>query len=408
MQNGIRHSVPVSASFRILKYFNWSNSLNINDRMYLKTLRKYYQTDTIVENGDTLLPGYMTKNVSGFENAFDFSMSSSLNTRIYGMYQFKGKVLKAIRHMVTPSISFTYTPDWGAPGLGYYRNIENDPNTTNPVTYSIFQNTVYGGPPGQKSGMISFGISNNLELKVRNRKDTINGVKKIALIDDLSFRTSYDLARDSVRWSPIYITGRTSLVKGLTVQYSSTWDMYARDDLGRRTNTTEWEASHRLLRLDNTTWDAGFSYSLTSDKLKGKKSSEKGTAMERKDVADFYDYYVDFDIPWSFSFNYNFHYGKTWSGTTKRVAQITQTFGFNGQLNITPKWKVTLTSGWDFVNNELSYTSVQVYRDLHCWEMSFGWIPKGGHQSWNFSINAKASLLQDMKLNKKRDYRDSY
>jgi hypothetical protein len=313
--------------------------------------------------------------------------------------------------MVTPSVSFTYTPNWGAPNLGYYRYIENDTNTINPQRYSIFQGSVYGGPPTQKSGMVSFGISNNLEIKVRNRKDTINGIRKIALIDDLSIRTSYDLARDSVNWSVISIGGRTSLsnlIKGLTIQYGSTWDMYARDALGRRTNTTEWKANRRLVRLDNTTWDVGLSYSFSSDKVKGKKTTEKGTPEERQDVYDFYDYYVDFDIPWSFAFNYNFHYGKAWSGTDRRVAKITQTLGFNGQLNITPKWKVTVTSGWDFVNGELSYTSIDVYRDLHCWEMRFGWIPKGGHQSWTFTINAKASLLQDMKLNKKRDYRDNY
>jgi lipopolysaccharide assembly outer membrane protein LptD (OstA) len=412
MQNGMRHSIPISASFRVLKFFNWSNSINLNDRMYLKTFRRYYQADTLVEDGDTIYPGYKSKNVSGFENAFDFSLSSSINTRLYGMYQFKGNFIKAVRHMVTPSVSFSFTPDWGDPKFGYYRYIDNDTNTLNPLKYSIFQNSVYGGPPAQKSGMISFAISNNLEMKVRNRKDTVTGTRKIALIDDLTFRCSYDLARDSVRWSPLYITGRTSLaplVRGLTIQYSSTWDMYARDALGRRINTTEWDKSHRLLRLDNTTWDAGLSYSLSSDKVGKKKTSTRGTPEERKDVEDFYDYYVDFDIPWSFSFNYNFHYGKTWSGSSStRISQITQTFGFNGQLNITPKWKVTLTSGWDFVNNELSYTSVQVYRDLHCWEMSFGWIPKGGHQSWNFSINAKASLLQDLKLNKKRDYRDNY
>ncbi|MEI6433770.1 MAG: putative LPS assembly protein LptD [Bacteroidota bacterium] len=407
MQNGMRHSFPISGSFRVLKYFNWSNSMNINDRMYMTSTRKYYQSDTIVNGSDTTLPGYKTKNLPGFTNGFDFSVSSSINTRLYGMYQFKGRIIKAIRHMITPSVSFSYTPNWGAPGIGYYRYIENDTNQINPATYSIFERSIYGGPPGQKSGMISFSISNNLEMKVRNRKDTITGIKKIALIDDLSIRCSYDIARDSVNWSLISVAGRTSLIKGLTIQYGSIWDMYARDSLGRRTNTTEWKANRRLIRLDNTTWDMGFSYSLSSEKIKGKKTPVKGTPMEQQDVMDFYDYYVDFDIPWSFSFNYNFHYGKQWNNTSQtRVSQLTQTLNFSGQLNITPKWKITLTSGWDFVNNQLSYTSVDVYRDLHCWEMRFGWIPKGGQQSWNFSINVKASILQDLKLNKKRDFRD--
>jgi hypothetical protein len=334
-------------------------------------------------------------------------MSSSVNTRIYGMYQFKGGLIKAIRHMVTPSVSFYYTPDWGAPGLGYYRPIENDTNQTNPATYSIFERSIYGSPPGQKSGTVSFAISNNLEIKVRNAKDTITGVRKIPLIDDLTIRCSYDLARDSVNWSPLTINGRSTVIKGLTIQYGSSWNLYTRDALGRSTNTTEWKANRRLIRLDMTTWDAGLTYSLASDKVKGKKSSDKGTAEERQDAIDYYDYYVDFDIPWSFSVNYNFHYSKAWSNSVqKRVDKLTQTFNFMAQVNITPKWKVSLTSGWDFVHNELSYTSIDVYRDLHCWEMRFGWIPKGAQQSWNFSINVKAPLLQDLKLNKKKDFRD--
>jgi lipopolysaccharide assembly outer membrane protein LptD (OstA) len=408
MQNGMRHSFPINGTFRILKFINWSNSINITDRMTLKTIRKYYQTDTIVEGGDTILPGYKTSNVSGFANAIDFSLSSSMNTRLYGMYQFKGDgVVKALRHMVTPSVSFYFTPDWGAPSLGYYRTIDNDTNYSNPGVYSIFERSIYGSPPGQKSGTVSFAISNNLELKVRNRKDTVTGIKKLPLIDDLTIRCSYDLARDSVNWSPLTISGRSSIIKGLTIQYASSWGLYTRDALGRYTNTTEWEANHRLIRLDNTNWDVGFSYSLSSDKVKGKKTTTKGTEMERKDLVDYYDYYVDFDIPWSFSFNYNFHYGKTWNNSAKkRIDQLTQTFGFSGQVNITPKWKITLTSGWDFVASELSYTSIQIYRDLHCWEMSFGWVPKGAQQSWNFSINVKASLLQDLKLNKKKDFRD--
>ena len=407
MQNGMRHTFPINATFRILKFLNWSNSLNINDRMYLKTVRKYYQSDTITDSGDTILPGYKTRNESGFSNAIDFNVSSSLNTRLYGMYQIKGGPVKAIRHMVTPSVSFSYTPDWGAPGLGYYRYIENDTNIINPTKYSIYEGSVYGGPPSQQSGMITFAISNNLEMKVRNRKDTVKGEKKIPLIDDLTIRCSYDIARDSLNWSPITISGRSTIVKGLTIQYASTWDVFARDSLGRRYNTTEWKANHRLIRLDNTTWDAGFNYTLSSEKVKGKKTTNKGTPMERQDIVDYYDYYVDFDIPWSFSVNYNFHYAKIYNSSSQtRDAKITQTLGFNGQLNITPKWKISLTSGWDFVNSQLSYTSIDVYRDLHCWEMRFGWVPKGAQQSWNFSINVKASILQDMKLNKKKDFRD--
>ncbi|MCK9203170.1 MAG: LPS-assembly protein LptD [Bacteroidales bacterium] len=405
LQNGMRHSIPITATVRVLKYFNWSNSINITDRMYMKTIRKEY-VDTVFIGTDTIPGYYQTSPVSGFSNAFDFSLSSSINTRLYGMYQFKKGLIKAIRHMVTPSVSFAFTPNWGSSSLGYWQYIYNDPSTT-PRRYSIYENSIYGGPVGQKSGMISFAISNNLEVKVRNRKDTVNGFRKIALIDDLTIRTSYDIARDSLNWQPITISGRSTIIKGLTIQYSSIWDIYARDSLGNRINTTEWKAHHRLLRLDNTSWDVGLTYTLSSEKAKSKKTTTRGTPQERQDIIDYYDYYVDFDIPWSFSVNYSFRYSKTWnSGTLSRTQQIIQTLSFNGQLNITPKWKISLTTGWDFVNNELSYTSIDVYRDLHCWEMRFGWIPKGGQQSWNFSINVKASILQDLKLNKKKDFRD--
>jgi len=407
LQNGMRHSIPINASLQVLKYFTWTNSINLNDRMYLSTIRKRFINDTLFQSGDTTVGYYTTDTIYGFANAFDGSISTMLNTTLYGMYQFRGGPVVAIRHMVKPSVSFSYTPNWGSASFGYWRYIENDTNTQNPQRYSIFQNGIYGGPPGQQSGVVTFAINNNLEMKVRNRKDTVTGTRKIPLLDELTLRASYDMAKDSVRWSPITLSARSSLFKGLTIQFSASWDMYARDSLGRRTNTTEWKKNHRLLRLDNTSLDVGLSYSLSSDKVKGKKKPTKGTLQEQQDVLDYYDYYVDFDIPWSFSVIYNFRYSKAWNNTQQtRVGTMIQTLGFNGQLNITPKWKISLTSGWDFENGQLAYTSVDVYRDLHCWEMRFGWIPKGAQQSWNFSINVKASVLQDLKLNKKKDFRD--
>jgi len=404
MQNGIRHSFPINGTFTVLKHFNWTNGININDRMYFQTIRKRYVSP---QPADSIMGYYKTDTVFGFANAFDANFTSSINTTIYGMFQFKKGPLVAIRHMLIPSVTFSYTPNWGSPSLGYWRYIENDTATINPQRYSIFQNGIYGGPPGAQSGMVTFAIRNNLEIKVRNRKDTITGTRKIPLIDDFTIRTTYDIAKDSLNWSPITMSGRSTIYKGLTITYNSSWDMYARDSLGRRLNITEWEAHHRLLRLDLTRWDVGLTYTLTSEKVKGKKKPTKGSPQEQKDIIDYYDYYVDFDIPWSFSINYSFSYNKTWDNTQDiRVGKIVQTLGFSGQLNITPKWKITLMTGWDFTNNQLSYTSIMVYRDLHCWEMSFGWIPKGAQQSWNFSINVKASVLQDLKLNKKKDFRD--
>ena len=405
MKNGIRHNIPISGTWRIFKFINFTNSLSIRDKMYFNYIKKSY-VDSIVTPDTTYAAHYKTDTIYGFKNAFDFNFSSSINTRIYGMFQFKGGPVKAIRHVLTPAVSFSYTPNFGAPMWGYYKEIENDTNST-PGKYSIFQGSLYGGPPGKQSGLVTFSLSNNLEIKVRNRKDTITGTKKIVLIDNFVISASYDIAKDSLNWSTISMSGRTTIFKGLNIQYSSRWDPYALDSLGRRTNASEWKVNHRLLRLDNTTWDIGLNYSLSSDKVGKKKKATKGTEMEQEDLQRYYDYYIDFDIPWSFSVNYNFRYSAAWDHKQeKRVPKIIQTLSFNGQLNITPKWKITLTTGWDFTSNELGYTSVNIYRDLHCWEMSFGWVPKGAQQQWNFSINVKASMLQDLKLNKKKDFRD--
>jgi lipopolysaccharide assembly outer membrane protein LptD (OstA) len=410
LQNGIRHTIPISASVKVFKFFTWTNSLNFIDRMYFKTIRKYFQKDTIFSGKDTILPGYKTQQVSGFANAIDANFSSSINTRIYGMYQFKKGAVVAIRHMVTPTLSFALSPDFAGSRLGYYKNVTNDTNKINPQKYSIFQNGIYGSPPQYKSGIVSFAISNNLEMKVKSKKDTVTGTKKIPLIDDLTLRISYDLAKDTLNWSPLQLSARSTITKGLTIQYGAQWDMYAHDTLGRRINETTLKKYGQLLRFDNSSLDIGFNYSLSSEKFK-KKSTTTNTngqpAQPKTEMIPDYDYYVDFDIPWSFSVSYNFRYSNAYNSSYKHnVDQVIQTLGFNGQLNITPKWKITVTTGWDFTHGQLSYTSIQVYRDLHCWEMSFGWVPKGGQQNWNFSINIKASILQDMKLNKKKDFRD--
>lgn len=411
LQNGIKHSLPISGTWNIMKYLNFSNSLNLNDRMYLSTIRNRY-IDQVISNGDTVPGYYQTDTVYGFSNAFDFSYTTSLSTRLYGMYQFKGGPVKAVRHMMTPSASFSYTPDFSSPFWGYYKDIENDTAAT-PGRYSIFQNGIYGGPSSARSGLVTLSLANNLEMKVRNRKDTVQNVKKISLIDNFTISTSYNIAKDSVNWSPIQMSGRTTIFKGLNVQYASLWDMYAHDAKGNRINRTEWEKSRRLLRLDNTSWNVGLNYSLSSGKGKKKQqevqqmSTRTDLSQAEEDVIRYYDNYVDFDIPWNFNINYSFTYSKKFiSSTMNREENIVQTLGFNGQLNITPKWKVSVYTGWDFTNDELAYTRIDVYRDLHCWEMQFGWIPKGGHQMWTFSINVKASVLQDMKLSKKKNYWD--
>ncbi len=424
MQNGIKHSVPISSSIKLLKYFTWTNSINVSDRMYFKTIEKNWVDDTLFTGSDTIV-GYVKEDtISGFKNAIDGSFSSSISTKIYGMFQFgKNFPVRAIRHVITPKVSFSYTPDFGAASWGYYDSYY-DPNQEKDVEYSIFEGGVYGSPPGQKSGRVNFSLSNNLEMKVRSRKDTVTGTKKVKLIDDFTVSTSYDMAKDSLNWAKLKLSGRTTLFKGFDVRYSSSWDPYILDSAGTRNlHQTEWQVNRRLLRLDNTSWDFSANLRLNPEFFKKKGSDVKsrqeeldeGTediefSDEQESIYNNYDDYIDWDIKWNLNITYNLRYSTTLKYTNQidveKQEDLVQTLGVSGDFNITPKWKIGFRTGWDFEAAELSYTSINIYRDLHCFEMRFNWIPIGGRQSWNFALNVKANMLKDLKLQRKRDFRD--
>lgn len=408
-KNGIQHSIPISSPLKLLKFINMTNSININDRMYFATYKKGYSPDTLFVGNDTIVGYETTDTIPGFANAFDFSLSSSLSTKLYGMFQFGSKFpIRAIRHVLTPTASFTYVPDFGKENWGYYDSYVG-PEGEEEI-YSVFGTPVYGIPPANNSGRVSFSLANNLEMKVRARKDTITGMKKIVLIENFTIGGYYDLVRDSLNLSKITMSGRTTLFKNLTLQYRSLWDPYIVDSTGNKNlDQFEWKVNKRLLRMDNTNWSVSLTWHLTSKDFEKKKETDRGTEMEREEIRMSPDQYIDWSVPWDFTVSYTFNhttryrypqYNKTVEKT------LVQTLGVSGNVSLTPKWKVGVSTGWDFESSDLSYTSLSIYRDLHCWEMRFNWIPTGFQKSWNFSINAKASILQDLKLTKKKDFRD--
>jgi len=417
-QWGAQHKIPISLPLKVLKYFTLSNSANFTDRMASQTIRiRDWSNDTIFNGGDTLVGYNTTDTIPGFRNAFDFNFSTSLSTKLFGMLLFKKGPVRAIRHVLTPSVGFSYTPDFSTDNYGYYGTyLDKDGKE---VQYSQFTGTLFGSPPGQKSGSITFSLGNNLEIKVPSKKDTITGMRKVMLIESFNISGSYNLAADSLKMSQINMSGRTTLWKGLSIQYSSLWDPYAADSAGNRTNRYEWDVNRRLLRLENTSWRLSLSYSISDKdvgKNRGKTTTDTppdtppgATDNEMEEIINNPDDYIDWNIPWSLSLNYNFTYTNNLSYINyMKVPEetIVQTLGFSGQINITPKWKFSFNSGWDFTQKKLSYTSINLNRDLHCWEMRFSWIPTGARQSWNFSINVKSSILQDLKLSKKKDFRD--
>jgi lipopolysaccharide assembly outer membrane protein LptD (OstA) len=433
MKNGIKMTMPVSSPSKLLKYINWTNSLNFNDRIYFESYRKYQVEEITIQGEDTLV-SYVEKKdtINGFNNIFDYSFSSSLSTKIFGMIQFgKNFPVNAIRHVFTPTVSFSYRPDFSSDFWNYYDYYIDEEGAE--VKYSKYEGALYGGPPSGKSGLISFSFANNLEMKIRSKKDTVTGTKKMGLLDNFTINFSYDLAKDSLRWSPISLSGRTRLFKNFDISYRSQLDPYILDTNGnRRLNQTEWSVNHRLLRLDQTNWAVSVNYRVNSKDI-GKKADKQEEAPpvapdieatkmgltstglsddpEIEEVKLNPDQYIDWSIPWDLTFSYSFNYTAVPyypEYNQERTETIVQTLGLSGNVSITPKWKIGFMTGWDFEANDLSYTSINIYRDLHCWEMRFSWIPKGYQQSWNFTINAKASLLQDLKLNKKKDFRDNY
>jgi hypothetical protein len=232
------------------------------------------------------------------------------------------------------------------------------------------------------------------------------------------------MAKDSLNWSKLRLSGRTTLFKGFDIRYSSQFDPYILDSAGNRNLAqTEWKVNKRLLRMDNTNWEFSANFRLSPDLFK-KKDGETQSREERvnEDMDEFeqaeelesiynnYDDYIDWDIKWSLNITYNFRYTVTPEyidqQKTGKTENLVQTLGLSGDFNVTPKWKIGFRTGWDFEAGDLSYTSINIYRDLHCFEMRFNWIPIGGRQSWNFALNVKANMLKDLKLQRKRDFRD--
>ena len=431
MRNGINQSIPISLPIKLFKFFNLTTSVRITDKVYLSSLKKTMRVDIDDDTG-SMIPVIETDTISGVNNIFEYSLSSSLTTKIYGMLNFKKGPVRAIRHVFTPSVSFSYTPDFSTDSWGYYDYYTDVYNPTNEkVKYSKFDGYLYGAPSSRKSGVVNFSFSNNLEMKVPSKNDTITGLKKVILIEDLRISTSYDLTKDSLRWAPVSISGRTTLFKKLRISYSSRWSPYAVDQYGNEVHEYEWDFSRKLLRLESSSWNFSLDYRLSSNKKsEDKKGSGKSRGEEEdnppianefmqeyNDVINNPDDYVDWSIPWSLNLSYsyartvNYKYFRSledWGvyDSTEVTKSRTQTISINGDVSITKKTKIGFRTGYDFESKDISYTSLNIRRDLHCWEMRFNWIPIGPRKSWNFTIAIKSTLLQDLKLEKKKDFRD--
>jgi len=391
-KNGIRHSIPLSTSFKLLKHATVSPSVSLSETWILNSIRK-----SVNEEGTVV-----TDTVTGFERAAAASFNASLNTKLYSLYQYRKGKIAAIRHVMTPSVSFNFQPEI-SDGIQRYTDTVGVVNK-----YSIFEGSIYGTPSRTRSGRVGFGLLNNLEMKVRTDKDS-TGLKKIKLLENFGLSSSYDLNADSLKWAPINANGRTRIGKFLSFQFNGTLDPYGfvTDSLGirRRVNQSAKETQDEWLRLTNAS--VAFNFRLTGKGKDGKKptnepkKSKYATDDELEQINANIDQYIDFSIPWALNVSYNIRYSKP-----TQTSKVTQTLNFNGDLSLTENWKIGATSGWDFTNNDFSYTSLNINRDLHCWQLAVNWIPFGPRQSYNITLNVKSAVLQDLKLNRRRDFYD--
>jgi lipopolysaccharide assembly outer membrane protein LptD (OstA) len=389
LMNGIQHTLPISTSFKLLKYFALSPAINFTDRMYFKTIRYVY--NPVLEQPDTL-------EVKKFANAFDYTASAGLSTRIYGMYQFRKGPVAAIRHVMNPSAGYSYRPDFGEPGYGYYKDVRTD-SLGHISTYSIFQNSVYGSPSNGKYGSINFGLDNNLEMKVRVNSDSGSTLKKIKLLESLSIRGNYNVAADSMRLSNFGISGRTTLFDKIGINFGGTLDPYAFDEFDNDYDRFQYDVNSHLFRVTNLSLSSDFSL---SPKNKSPET-QKYSGDELEQIKQHPEEYVDFNIPYNLTVSYTY----SWSRRGDLGVNQSQSASINGDISLTPKWKVGFNSWYDFKDKQFTNFRLDIYRDLHCWEMRLNWVPFGYQKSYFFQINVKSSILQDLKLMKRKDFYDN-
>ena len=392
-ETGIMHTVPLTIPIKIAKTINWNTSITLTEKWYLQHYTRHMTWDSSA--AETTAPMLQMDFNRKFGAVHDLLISSNLTTKIFVMYLFKKGGLNAIRHIITPTLSFNFQPMLNGRNTGSYVN----PMTGDLVEYSYYDNSIFGSGNNKMQARVQLSFGNNLEIKVRSKRDTVTGLKKVPIIDNFNISMYYDFAADSLKWSVFSMSGRSTLFKQLYLTYSFVFDPYSINENGRRVNVTEWKANHRLLRFSSGSYSISINYRIDQNTFKSKNEERQRNRL-----------------PWSLTFNYSFTYGindnldyyrPLYAGEELKPYKFNMVHTLNvaGDIQVTKKWKVGFTTGYDFVQKSLSYTSLDFYRDMHCWEMSFNWIPFGYRKGWQFTINVKSSTLRDvLKLNLHQDF----
>lgn len=426
-ENGFDYQVPVSTSLKLFKYFNLSPSFNYHGRLYTKYYEQGLNTDLTTGNVttyDVALPA----DGPGLYHVYDYSFSAPISTKIYGIKEFKRGRIAAIRHVLSPSVGYSYKPDFGDPKYGYYKpdilNAEDEFKL-----YSIYGRSIFGNAPTGESGSITYSVDNNFEMKMHSN-DTTEEMKKVVLLNSLRFSGSYNFAADTMQWSDVQISANTKLLKKVNVTYSGLLEVYdINKKTGRKINKTFYESDGSIGRLSRHT--VSLSGSLSSDMFKKDKKdkktkggnneiedplsenplSDKTTEKKRikKEGGGNEDVGYDFKMPWTLSINYNFNYINNWKPSLQKYdPDITQTINLNGNISLTPKWKVTTNASYDFVDKKLVYIRSGITRDLHCWSMMFNFVPFGTYKNYMFRISVNSQMFKGVEYKKQESFIDNF
>lgn len=431
-KNGVSHEIPVSATFNLLNYINITPSLSYSEKWYSSSIKKHY---------DDSINQIVTDTLWGFNRVWEYSASVSASTKFYGFIQPNQKIfgdkVNMIRHVISPSVSFSYRPDYESRKFGYYNDLIYRDVNGNEVThhYSRYENSMYGAPSGGRSGSVGFDVSNNLEMKLKQVTDTSVTYKKVSLIDNFSFGTSYNMAADSLNWSDIATNIRIKFAK-YTLNLSTSLDPYVYNVTSSgtpyRTNVTQFKKFGIPGRFTGT--GTSFSYTLSNETFKKKEGKEnktsvkKGsesspdgqTAPEQESQTDSNEQktsepdpeaalYKPLKMPWSVNISYSIRYARSTFNTEKMDFNygVTQNLSLSGNMSLGDNWKLNASTSYNFISKQFTQMNCSVSRDLHCWQMSASFIPIGRYKSYNFSIRVKAAMLQDLKYEQHQNPNDN-
>ena len=413
-KSGFQHSIPISTNFKLLKYFSFSTSANFQENWVFKTINKSYNVE---------LQDVEISENKGFDSFRTYNFSTSLGTTIYGMYNFSEKSkIKALRHVIRPSVSYGISPSFDK-YYDTYEVVSADGVTTSDIEYSRFEGSIFGLPNKNYSSSIALSLNNNLEAKVLDKESDDEELKKVVLLNNLNFSTSYNLAADSLKLSPVRMSGGTQLFKNkMNINFGATLDPYALNENNVRINEFQISNGGGLFRLTSANLTFNYAFSSSSlDKDSGKNGSSVdesvrnggrdddlfGKAMDTSsedfstndDTKDekpskLYNYKIPWTLRLAYAVNYNNSAGQNDISSHSLM--------FSSDVELSPKWSAGVSSGYDFKNQGITYTQLRFERDLLSWRMNFSWIPFSANKSWNFFIGIKSGMLSDIKYDKRR------